>query len=224
MKKLIVFGGEGLIGRHLAACLLAKGDDVTSVDLEDSKRGEGAARRFVAGDVRLPISDQLCSSPPPVIFNLAAVLRTPGHPMHEYFETNLKGADHVCEYARKTNARTIVFTSSMAAYGTSEYLKTEDTLPTPNTAYGISKLVAEHIHRTWQAEKPDERRLVIVRPGVVFGRGERGKCHPTLLGLASQALRLSRPHGHDQGEHLRQGCGGAFGGNGSEARARRVYL
>ncbi len=79
----------------------------------------------------------------------------------------------------------------MAAYGTSEYLKTEDTLPTPNTAYGISKLVAEHIHRTWQAEKPDERRLVIVRPGVVFGRGERGNV--TRLYWALRRKRFAYP-------------------------------
>ncbi len=70
--------------------------------------------------------------------------------------------------------RTIVFRSSIAPYGASEPLKTEDTLPLPNTADGISKLVAEHIHRTWQAGRPDERRLVIVRPGVVFGAGEGG--------------------------------------------------
>ena len=39
----------------------------------------------------------------------------------------------------------------------------------PNTPYGISKLVAEKIHQTWQAGQ-----LTIVRPGVVFGRGENG--------------------------------------------------
>jgi nucleoside-diphosphate-sugar epimerase len=44
----------------------------------------------------------------------------------------------------------------------------------PETAYGGSKLAAEHIHRTWQAEARDERRLVIVRPGVVFSAGESG--------------------------------------------------
>ena len=53
-------------------------------------------------------------------------------------------------------------------------MKTEDTLPTPNTPYGISKLVAEKIHTVWQAKKPNERQLTIVRPGVVFGKGENG--------------------------------------------------
>lgn len=65
------------------------------------------------------------------------------------------------------------FTSSIAPYGAAEELKEETTLPMPNTPYGISKLVAEKIHQTWQAGG-EGRQLTIVRPGVVFGRGENG--------------------------------------------------
>ena len=47
-------------------------------------------------------------------------------------------------------------------------------MPTPNTAYGISKLVAEKIHEKWQNGDATHRQLTIVRPGVVFGKGENG--------------------------------------------------
>lgn len=57
----------------------------------------------------------------------------------------------------------MVFTSSIAPYAASEEEKYEDTLPTPNTPYGISKLVAEHIHREWQQADPN-RQLTILRP------------------------------------------------------------
>lgn len=43
----------------------------------------------------------------------------------------------------------------------------------PNTPYGISKLVAEKIHQIWQAKDP-ARELTIVRPGIVYGKGEHG--------------------------------------------------
>jgi nucleoside-diphosphate-sugar epimerase len=49
----------------------------------------------------------------------------------------------------------------------------ETSLPVPETPYGSSKLVAENIHLTWQAADKD-RRLLILRPGVVFGPGENG--------------------------------------------------
>ena len=76
-------------------------------------------------------------------------------------------------FAEKYGIRKILFTSSIAPYGASEDLKTEETLPTPNTPYGISKLVAEKIHQIWQARDP-ARELTIVRPGIVYGKGEHG--------------------------------------------------
>ena len=109
-----------------------------------------------------------------VIFNFAAVHRTLGHEDHEYFETNIRGAENVVAFAEKWNIKKIVFTSSIAPYGAAEELKKETTLPTPNTAYGISKLVAEKIHEKWQNGDAAHRQLTIVRPGVVFGKGENG--------------------------------------------------
>ena len=109
-----------------------------------------------------------------VIFNFAAVHRTPSHEDHEYFETNIRGAENVGAFAEKWNIKKIVFTSSIAPYGAAEELKKETTLPTPNTAYGISKLVAEKIHEKWQNGDAAHRQLTIVRPGVVFGKGENG--------------------------------------------------
>lgn len=67
-----------------------------------------------------------------------------------------------------------MFTSSIAPYGAAEELKKETTLPTPNTAYGISKLVAEKIHEKWQNGDATHRQLTIVCPGVVSGKGENG--------------------------------------------------
>ncbi len=53
-------------------------------------------------------------------------------------------------------------------------MMSSSTLPTPNTVYGISKLVAEKIHEKWQNGDATHRQFTIVRPGVVFGKGENG--------------------------------------------------
>jgi len=74
---------------------------------------------------------------------------------------------------RKVGCRQIIFTSSVSPYGPTDSAKTEDSIPTPATAYGSSKLAAEKIHIGWQ-RVAGGRRLVIVRPGVVFGPGEDG--------------------------------------------------
>src|SRR5690606_13352729 len=52
--------------------------------------------------------------------------------------------------------------------------KSEDSLTMPLTPYGVSKLTAEKIHMQWQAKDSASRKLLVVRPGVIFGAGERG--------------------------------------------------
>ena len=197
----IITGGTGFIGTHLTNLILAEHPDakVWNLDIVKPgtpnpvvknykpavKDGETLGSTFVECDVRKPIGElPFMPTPEDIIFNFAAVHRTPGHEDKEYFETNIRGAENVCAFAEKYGIKKMVFTSSIAPYGASEELKSEDTLPTPNTAYGISKLVAEKIHLAWQkgghtditenTDKKSDRQLLIVRPGVVFGKGENG--------------------------------------------------
>lgn len=185
----IITGGTGFIGTHLANLIayVYPNAQIYNLDVVEPgtplptvknykpalKEGETHKAKFVFCDVRKPIEVPFEVTPEDIIFNFAAVHRTPGHPDHEYFETNIYGAENVCAFAEKHGIKNIVFTSSIAPYGAAEELKEETTLPTPNTPYGISKLVAEKIHLAWQG-KGDDRKLTIVRPGVVFGRGENG--------------------------------------------------
>lgn len=186
----IITGGTGFIGTHLTNLILAEHPEAKVWNLDIVKpgtpnpvvknykpavrEGETLGSTWVECDVRKPIESlPFTPTPEDVIFNFAAVHRTPGHEDIEYFETNIRGAEHVCAFAEKYGIKKIVFTSSIAPYGAAEELKTEETLPTPNTAYGISKLVAEKIHIGWQKGGAD-RQLLIVRPGVVFGKGENG--------------------------------------------------
>lgn len=168
----LIFGGAGFIGTHLKRYIkehLSLSDEVYSYDLIGK-----VSHDFIKLDVREPINVKLNNADTTVIYNLAAVHTTPGHPDHEYFEANIFGAQNICDFARANNIKTIVFTSSIAPYGASEDFKTEETLPMPNTPYGISKLTAEYIHKLWQSEDPENRKLIIVRPGVVFGKKEGG--------------------------------------------------
>lgn len=181
----IIFGGSGFIGTHLIHLLKSEcvkpGDKIYDLDIvmpgEEGvvpgivEKNDGV--EYIRLDVRKPIEFEFEPTANDVIFNLAAVHRTPGHPDHEYFETNIRGAENVTAFAEKHGINKILFTSSIAPYGAAEELKEETTLPTPNTPYGISKLVAEKIHQMWQV-KDGKRELTIVRPGIVYGKGEHG--------------------------------------------------
>jgi len=160
----LIFGGSGFIGKHLSNVL---NSNFINLDLTPS------SKNFKYCDIRKPVNLEI-DHQIDTIFNFAAIHTTPGHDYHEYFETNIRGAENICNFARDEKINTIVFTSSIAPYGTWENEMTENSLPLPNSAYGISKFVAEEIHKRWQAEKPNLRKLIILRPGVVFGCGEKG--------------------------------------------------
>ncbi|MCR9249726.1 MAG: SDR family oxidoreductase [bacterium] len=166
MSKVIIFGGAGFIGSHFKEYFTKLGWEVHSYDIEKHESVKHI-------DVRKKINIEGNFSETDLIVNLAATHRTPGHPDFEYFETNILGAEKVCAFAESVGIKNILFTSSIAPYGANDDVKVETDLPTPNTPYGISKLVAEKIHETWAAKSPD-RNLLIIRPGVVFGKGENG--------------------------------------------------
>jgi nucleoside-diphosphate-sugar epimerase len=186
MKSIVIFGGTGFIGGFFSQFLLSRGyaDKIYIIDIESAERKLSEFRKkqitrdvrikYVEGDIRKPLDWLTISEPVTLVANFAAIHREPGHEDREYFETNLLGAENVCIFAEKVGCKKIIFTSSISPYGVSESIKDESTLPIPVTAYGSSKLVAEKIHQVWQAKDVNNRRLVIARPGVVFGPGEGG--------------------------------------------------
>ena len=137
-----IFGGTGFIGTHLSSLLHEVHPETRIYNLDIVEpgtplptvknykpalgKGEEHAATFIYCDVRQPIElEKVNITPDDVIFNFAAVHRTPGHPDPAYFETNIRGAENVCAFAERHGIRKIVFTSSIAPYGAAEELKEE---------------------------------------------------------------------------------------------------
>ena len=174
--NIVIFGGAGYIGTHLAKHFIEDSKDhrVVIADIQPSELANHPQVSALHIDVRKPIPLDICKyGKPDWIFNLAAIHREPGHEPHEYFDTNIAGAENVCGYATAVMCQNIYFTSSISVYGPT-------TGPTPETAricpispYGGSKFPAELIHKAWQQQGAN-RRLIIVRPGVVYGPKDPG--------------------------------------------------
>lgn len=172
MSRILIFGGSGFIGTHLIQKLSDEGQaDIVSIDIKAPfEQLDGV--RYIQADVR-DLSDFEIDGEIDKIYNFAAIHTTPGHETHEYYETNIKGATEITAFARRNHVKQIIFTSSISVYGPSEEMKTEQSQPAPQSAYGWSKWLAEGIHRSWVNEDED-RHLVIVRPAVIFGHREGG--------------------------------------------------
>lgn len=189
-----LFGGAGFIGRHLAHALVARGHrPVVLCDLAPPRWPTLPEMSFRDCDVRRPVElDEVGASA--LVFNLAAVHRTPGHADHEYHETNELGARHVTEFCDREGVADLWFTSSIAVYGATEAPVTEASPLQPGSAYGRSKAAAEATHEQWARARAG-RRVVIVRPGTIFGPGEGGNF--TRLAWALKRRRFLYPGRRD---------------------------
>ena len=131
-SSAVIFGGTGFIGAFFGRYLLDWGlvGRVYLLDIEDASRKASEFRRrligrdprivFVQGDVREDLGWFSPSEPVSIAANFAAVHREPGHEDWEYYQTNLRGADNVCDWAEKVGCNCIIFTSSISPYGVSD--------------------------------------------------------------------------------------------------------
>ena len=175
-----VIGGSGFLGSFIFRELRRSGVPSLCLDISPPS----ADTQFIDFDVTSPSSPDFSTRFDAVI-NLAAVHRDDIKPLSKYHEVNVDGARNVCDMAVSAGVGTIVFTSSVAIYGFAPANTDENGEPNYFNEYGKTKYLAEQVYLDWHAQDPSNRTLVIVRPTVIFGPGNRGNVYNLLRQIAS---------------------------------------
>ena len=128
-----IIGGAGFIGRRLATHLLVRGDTVRVVDIAVPHDGTVEHR---TADVRDRDALATAVDGSDVIYNLAAVHRDDVTPTSLYHDVNVTGAANLTGVCRDLGINSIIFSSSVAVYGSSTTDISEDQTPNPTNAYG----------------------------------------------------------------------------------------
>ena len=168
-KKVAIIGGKGFIGKFIAESF---DKEKISYTIFDKVKNENT--KF------LDITDKTSFSGidgHDVIINLAAEHRDDVKPISQYDLVNVQGAKNICEYASYQNIKEIIFTSSVAVYGFAKRNTDEQGEINYFNDYGRTKFLAEKVYKDWYEKDPKNRKLVIVRPTVVFGEGNRGNVY-----------------------------------------------
>ena len=181
-----VIGGAGFVGTRLIRRLSRQQLNSTIYDLKVSHEFPEKAK---ITDIRQR-SDLIEGLVGDVVVNLAAVHRDDITDPREYYSTNVKGARVLCEACEERGINRIVFTSSVAVYGFAPAGTGEKGAIDPFNEYGRSKALAEDVYREWREKDPENRSLIIVRPTVVFGEGNRGNVYNLLNQINSGAFAM----------------------------------
>lgn len=178
-KKITVIGGSGFVGTNLCRLLALKQQNFEIIDLKMSNQ---FPQKCKIADVR--IADTLRKTiTGDVVVNLAAAHRDDLFDKSEYQRTNVKGAENVALVCQEKGINKIVFTSSVAVYGFAEPGTDESGAINPFNEYGRTKFEAEERFRAWHARSGNS--LIIVRPTVIFGEGNRGNVYNLINQIAS---------------------------------------
>lgn len=178
-KKITVIGGSGFVGTNLCRKLALKQQDFEIIDLKLSKQ---FPEKCIIGDVR-DLNSLRENITGDVVVNLAAVHRDDVRDKLEYKRTNVDGAKNVAAICAEKGINKIIFTSTVAVYGFAEPGTDESGMINPFNEYGRTKFEAEERLRSWY-EKGDNS-LLIIRPTVIFGEGNRGNVFNLFNQIAS---------------------------------------
>jgi len=199
MDKILVTGGAGFIGSHVAEELAKRGYFVLVLDdLSGGFRDNvGDGIEFVQGsinDIKL-INNLFTRYKFDFVYHLAAYAAEGlSHFIKGFnYNNNLLGSTNLINAAVNTNVRCFVFTSSIAVYGASPALPmTEETPAHPEDSYGIAKLAVEQELKV--CKQMFDLNYIIFRPHNVFGERQNiGDKYRNVVGIFMNQILQNKP-------------------------------
>ena len=198
--KVLVTGGTGFVGSHVARQLAAEGHTVRALHRATSKLDalDGVPFESAPGDILDADSLRAACAGCDWVFHVAAVSSYWRSSPDAIFEANVRGTKQVLAAAREAGVKRVVFTSSAAAVGLRH-----DGVPSTEAEvfnqspsrfpYGYSKALAETVCRDAVRDGLD---VVIVNPVVVMGPGDLNRISGELiLSVAQLGPALPVPPG-----------------------------
>ena len=154
--KILVTGGAGFIGSHIAEYLVQRGDDVTILDNLNTGKKENLAKindkiNFVNGDIRdYKLLEKLVNDTNDVFHEAALASVQQSFSMKdEYFDVNVSGTENILKLGKEYGFK-IVYASSSSVYGNPKKIPIkEGDDRKPINPYAQTKLEGEYLAKKY---------------------------------------------------------------------------
>lgn len=164
-KRYMITGGAGFLGINLVRHLLAKGQQVTSLDLLPFDYPEQDQVRIVTGDIRNPEDVRKAMEDVDIVVHCAAAL--PLYKPQDIYSTDIDGTRNILEGAEAAGAERVIHISSTAVYGIPDHHPLLETDELHGVGpYGEAKVAAEKLCEDFRAKGMI---LPIIRPKSFIG-------------------------------------------------------
>jgi UDP-glucose 4-epimerase len=199
MSKILVTGGAGFVGSHVADELITRGHEVTVLDDLSGGFTENVAdgAEFIQGSINdVDLVNRLFEDRRfDHVYHLAAYAAEGlSHFIKRFnYTNNLIGSVNLINASVNTGVQCFVFTSSIAVYGASPELPmTEETHAHPEDPYGIAKLAVEQelkvCHQMFDLD------YVVFRPHNVYGERQNiGDKYRNVVGIFMNQILQHKP-------------------------------
>jgi len=178
--NVLITGGTGNLGSRLAIPLVQRGDRVVAFDIRAEPHFDSAEFReaqVVVGDLadRHRVLGVVREHHIESIFHLGAVLSSSAEENpYDAWRANMDGMVNVLDAARFGGARRVVFSSTIATYGShGGELLTEDAPQWPVSLYGVTKVAGERLGVYYHHQFGLDFRAIRL-PAVIAARGSSG--------------------------------------------------
>jgi UDP-glucose 4-epimerase len=199
MSNILVTGGAGFIGSHVAEELVKRDFEVTVLDDLSGGFVDNIVDRvrFVQGSINdVDLVNRLFAEERyEYVFHLAAYAAEGlSHFIKRFnYNNNLIGTINLINASVNTDVKCFVFTSSIAVYGTSPELPmTEKTPAHPEDSYGIAKLAVEQELRV--CKEMFDLDYIVFRPHNVYGERQNiGDKYRNVVGIFMNQILQNKP-------------------------------
>jgi dihydroflavonol-4-reductase len=177
MSTVLVTGGKGFLGSHIASHLVDRGDTVRIFARSPEKDSlqkplqADANPEIILGDIRDAEAVEKAVDGVDYVIHTVSNFRKGGSDEKEAYSVNVEGTDNVLRASKKFGVKHLIHCSTIGVHGTVLEIPAHEKTPfNPTDLYQETKVISEK--RVWEFYHDTGLPITVIRPISLFGPGD----------------------------------------------------